>query len=342
MEEERDPCLICLETTSTGDALRLPCTHVYHINCLNDWSEQLDGDDVTCPTCRAPISKEIMQELQRPLSISDMILLPIMFVFVGVQWCIEKAKNIVSVLSDLSRYMRYLELCTVFLKEKIEHLSMELFRKLQGYYRSIVPYLNIGVHYLLTKLEWLFLWSRDFLYALCSHVLDYFSVQIILMMNFISRKLVYISEKFLHVFRLVESYLKNQFIRFFEMCHGLYQIATEFLYPKIVIIFEQANTVLRSMEDKLLQYWVLLSESVFDLANKFYVFTKNVFFEIESYLKNQLIQFIGKCCDFYQIAIEFLYPKIVIIFEKANTGFSCSFPLRSYSVFSQKSPKRVL
>eukprot|EP00929_Paragymnodinium_shiwhaense_P063089 TRINITY_DN3153_c0_g1_i4.p1 TRINITY_DN3153_c0_g1~~TRINITY_DN3153_c0_g1_i4.p1 ORF type:complete len:841 (+),score=71.75 TRINITY_DN3153_c0_g1_i4:262-2523(+) len=46
---------------------------------MNDWAQQHTGRDVTCPQCRAPVSQAILQELQRPLGLTDMLMLPLLF-----------------------------------------------------------------------------------------------------------------------------------------------------------------------------------------------------------------------------------------------------------------------
>lgn len=71
-------CVVCCEEINPAKTLRLPCKHCYHAQCMIDWAQQHAGQEITCPQCRAPLSKETLQELQKPLSYFDMILLPIM------------------------------------------------------------------------------------------------------------------------------------------------------------------------------------------------------------------------------------------------------------------------
>lgn len=71
-------CVVCCEEINPAKTLRLPCKHCYHGQCMIDWAQQHAGQEITCPQCRAPLSKDTLQELQKPLSYFDMILLPIM------------------------------------------------------------------------------------------------------------------------------------------------------------------------------------------------------------------------------------------------------------------------
>jgi E3 ubiquitin-protein ligase synoviolin len=45
-------CIICREEMrATGASKRLPCTHMFHVNCLRSWFQRQQ----TCPTCRRDI-----------------------------------------------------------------------------------------------------------------------------------------------------------------------------------------------------------------------------------------------------------------------------------------------
>eukprot|EP00466_Bigelowiella_natans_P020069 jgi/Bigna1/86132/estExt_fgenesh1_pg.C_80155 len=48
-----DKCAICCDTMTTG-AKRLPCRHVFHRQCLEQWIHQKR----ICPCCRAPITTD--------------------------------------------------------------------------------------------------------------------------------------------------------------------------------------------------------------------------------------------------------------------------------------------
>jgi E3 ubiquitin-protein ligase RNF115/126 len=47
--ESHDLCLVCQDSYQIGDeALKLPCKHLYHKDCLIPWLQSRN----TCPTCR--------------------------------------------------------------------------------------------------------------------------------------------------------------------------------------------------------------------------------------------------------------------------------------------------
>ncbi len=47
-------CSVCAETDTKGVAKVLPCTHVFHKQCIDQWLA-IHG---TCPICRAPLRRE--------------------------------------------------------------------------------------------------------------------------------------------------------------------------------------------------------------------------------------------------------------------------------------------
>ena len=52
-EEEADKCTICLsEFEVEEDVRRLPCMHLFHVECVDQWL----GQNKRCPICRADIS----------------------------------------------------------------------------------------------------------------------------------------------------------------------------------------------------------------------------------------------------------------------------------------------
>lgn len=49
---EQTKCLICLEEFGDGDdVMTLPCLHIYHKKCVEQWL----GRDNSCPVCKTPI-----------------------------------------------------------------------------------------------------------------------------------------------------------------------------------------------------------------------------------------------------------------------------------------------
>ncbi|KHN29410.1 E3 ubiquitin-protein ligase RLIM [Glycine soja] len=50
--EEEDPCAICINAFNSGDnAARLPCSHVFHPNCILQWFVQKSMCPLCCFTC---------------------------------------------------------------------------------------------------------------------------------------------------------------------------------------------------------------------------------------------------------------------------------------------------
>lgn len=82
---ERLECVVCCEEIDPSKTLRLPCKHCYHASCMNDWAQQQAGGDVSCPQCRYPVSQEILQELQKPISYADMVVLPIILLVMAFE-----------------------------------------------------------------------------------------------------------------------------------------------------------------------------------------------------------------------------------------------------------------
>ena len=54
-ESNRDNCIICLEDFEIDNAiLSLPCSHIYHKNCILRWFLR----NKKCPTCKADFRKD--------------------------------------------------------------------------------------------------------------------------------------------------------------------------------------------------------------------------------------------------------------------------------------------
>jgi E3 ubiquitin-protein ligase synoviolin len=65
LEETMDrTCIICREEMISTSSKKLPCTHLFHIDCLRMWVQRQQ----TCPTCRSiiPTTNEQQQQQQRP------------------------------------------------------------------------------------------------------------------------------------------------------------------------------------------------------------------------------------------------------------------------------------
>ncbi|ESO09278.1 hypothetical protein HELRODRAFT_73705 [Helobdella robusta] len=50
-------CVICMGEFVVGDTLRyLPCVHIYHKNCIDDWLMR----SFTCPSCMEPVDSALL------------------------------------------------------------------------------------------------------------------------------------------------------------------------------------------------------------------------------------------------------------------------------------------
>jgi len=50
-------CVSCMAEFKIGDALRfLPCVHIYHKECIDDWLMR----SFTCPSCMEPVDAAIL------------------------------------------------------------------------------------------------------------------------------------------------------------------------------------------------------------------------------------------------------------------------------------------
>eukprot|EP00752_Nemacystus_decipiens_P008319 g7436.t1 len=56
-EEATGSCIICFGDFTSGEELcRLPCLHLYHAKCIDEW---LDGDNHRCcPLCKLDLTAE--------------------------------------------------------------------------------------------------------------------------------------------------------------------------------------------------------------------------------------------------------------------------------------------
>ena len=50
-------CVICMIEFQVGDQVRyLPCMHMYHIECIDDWLMR----SFTCPSCMEPVDAALL------------------------------------------------------------------------------------------------------------------------------------------------------------------------------------------------------------------------------------------------------------------------------------------
>lgn len=55
-------CVICMTEFAIGDTMRfLPCLHVYHTICIDDW---LMRGSFTCPSCMEPVDAALLSTYQ--------------------------------------------------------------------------------------------------------------------------------------------------------------------------------------------------------------------------------------------------------------------------------------
>lgn len=58
-EEEADKCTICLsEFEVEEDVRRLPCMHLFHVECVDQWL----GQNKRCPICRVDIEAHLTKD----------------------------------------------------------------------------------------------------------------------------------------------------------------------------------------------------------------------------------------------------------------------------------------
>lgn len=54
---ESKECVICMIEFVTGDQIRyLPCLHIYHMNCIDDWLIR----SLCCPSCMEPVDAALL------------------------------------------------------------------------------------------------------------------------------------------------------------------------------------------------------------------------------------------------------------------------------------------
>jgi hypothetical protein len=86
-------CGVCFdgedELQFKGDYLRdLPCAHKFCLHCIDEWIIQQSGQiqgEATCPMCRSPFDRNVVDELSRPIQWIDYLIIPIMLLIMMIQ-----------------------------------------------------------------------------------------------------------------------------------------------------------------------------------------------------------------------------------------------------------------
>uniref|UniRef100_K7FZA7 RING-type domain-containing protein n=1 Tax=Pelodiscus sinensis TaxID=13735 RepID=K7FZA7_PELSI len=56
-EKKVKECVICMLDFVYGDPIRfLPCLHIYHVDCIDDWLMR----SFTCPSCMEPVDAALL------------------------------------------------------------------------------------------------------------------------------------------------------------------------------------------------------------------------------------------------------------------------------------------
>ncbi|XP_075433702.1 RING finger protein 11-like isoform X2 [Ascaphus truei] len=56
-EKKLKECVICMLELVSGDPVRfLPCMHIYHVECIDDWLMR----SFTCPSCMEPVDAALL------------------------------------------------------------------------------------------------------------------------------------------------------------------------------------------------------------------------------------------------------------------------------------------
>lgn len=54
-------CVICMLDFVYGDPIRfLPCMHIYHMDCIDDWLMR----SFTCPSCMEPVDAALLSSYE--------------------------------------------------------------------------------------------------------------------------------------------------------------------------------------------------------------------------------------------------------------------------------------
>ncbi|XP_063148572.1 RING finger protein 11-like [Candoia aspera] len=60
-EKKIKECVICMLDFVYGDPIRfLPCLHIYHVNCIDDWLMR----SFTCPSCMEPVDAALLSSYE--------------------------------------------------------------------------------------------------------------------------------------------------------------------------------------------------------------------------------------------------------------------------------------